>query len=57
MLLVLWLYFFVKPTYTPPNGKQFDTSQYKKIVEIHDTTYKKVYINTYKKGDDIPFYT
>ena len=56
MLLVLWLYFFVKPTYIPPNSRQFDTSQYKKIVEIHDTTYKKVYVNTYKKGNDIPFY-
>ena len=56
MLLVLWLYFFVKPTYIPPNSRQFDTSQYKKIVEIHDTTYKKVYISTYKKGNDIPFY-
>ena len=48
MLFVLWLYFFVKPTYIPPNSRQFDTSQYKKIVEIHDTTYKK--------GNDIPFY-
>ena len=57
MLLVLWLYFFVKPTYIPPNSRQFDTSQYKKVVEIHDTTYKTLYINTYKKGDDIPFYT
>ena len=56
ILLVLWLYFLVKPTYIPPNGKQFDTSQYKKVVEIHDTTYKKVYVNTYKKGNDIPFY-
>ena len=56
ILLVLWLYFFVKPTYIPRDSKQFDTSQYKKIVEIHDTTYKKVYINTYKKGNDIPFY-
>lgn len=57
ILLVLWLYFFVKPTYIPPNSRQFDTSQYKKVVEIHDTTYKTLYINTYKKGDDIPFYT
>ena len=56
ILLVLWLYFLLKPTYLPRIAKQFDTSQYKKIVEIHDTTYKKVYVNTYKKGNDIPFY-
>lgn len=56
MLLVLWLYFLLKPTYLPRIGQQFDTSQYKKVVEIHDTTYKKVYISTYKKGKDIPFY-
>jgi hypothetical protein len=56
MLLVLWLYFFVKPTYIAPNNRQFDLSQYKKIVEVHDTTYKTLYVNTYKKGNDIPFY-
>jgi hypothetical protein len=56
ILLVLWLYFLLKPTYLPRIGKQFDTSQYKKIVEIHDTTYKTLYVNTYKKGNDIPFY-
>lgn len=56
ILLVLWLYFLLKPTYIPRDSKQFDTSQYKKVVEIHDTTYKKVYVSTYKKGNDIPFY-
>ena len=56
ILLVLWLYFLLKPTYLPRIAKQFDTSQYKKIVEIHDTTYKTLYVNTYKKGNDIPFY-
>ena len=56
ILLVLWLYFFVKPTYIPPNNRQFDISQYKKIVTLHDTTYKTLYVNTYKKGNDIPFY-
>ena len=56
ILLVLWLYFLVKPTYIPPNSKQFDTSQYKKILTLHDTTYKTLYVNTYKKGNDIPFY-
>ena len=56
ILLVLWLYFFVKSTYIPPNSRQFDTSQYKKVVTLHDTTYKTLYVNTYKKGNDIPFY-
>ena len=56
ILLVLWLYFLLKPTYIPPNSRQFDTSQYKKVVTLHDTTYKKVYVSTYKKGNDIPFY-
>lgn len=56
ILLVLWLYFLLKPTYLPRIGKQFDTSHYKKIVEIHDTTYKTLYVNTYKKGNDIQLY-
>ena len=55
VLLVLWLYFLVKPTYLPrvPNG--FDTSKFKKVQVIHDTEYQKVYINKYKKGDSIPY--
>ena len=55
VLLVLWLYFLVKPTYLPrvPNG--FDTSKFKKVQVIHDTEYQKVYINKYKKGDYIPY--
>ena len=52
MLLVLWLYFLLKP-------KQIDTtfnpSKYKKVVTIHDTMYKNMYINLYKKGDSIPY--
>ena len=56
ILLVLWLYFLLKPTYIPPNSRQFDTSQYKKVVTLHDTTYKTLYVNRYKKGNDIPFY-
>ena len=56
ILLVLWLYFLVKPTYIPPSSRQFDTSQYKKVVTVHDTTYKTLYVNTYKKGNDISFY-
>ena len=53
VLLVLWLYFLLKPTYikTP-----IDLSKYKKVETIHDTIYSKVYINRYKKGQDIPFY-
>jgi hypothetical protein len=52
VLLVLWLYFLVKPTYikTP-----LDLSKYKKVETIHDTLYAKVYINRYKKGDSIPY--
>lgn len=55
VLLVLWLYFLVKPSYLPrvPNG--FDTSKFKKVQVIHDTEYVKVYINRYKKGDSIPY--
>jgi hypothetical protein len=52
VLLVLWLYFLVKPTYikTP-----LDLSKYKKVQTIHDTQYSKVYINRYRKGDSIPY--
>ena len=55
VLLVLWLYFLVKPSYLPrvPNG--FDTSKFKKVQVIHDTEYVKMYINRYKKGDSIPY--
>ena len=52
VLLVLWLYFLVKPTYikTP-----LDLSKYKKVQTIHDTQYSKVYINRYRKGGSIPY--
>ena len=55
VLLVLWLYFLVKPSYLPrvPNG--FDTSKFNKVQVIHDTEYVKVYRNRYKKGDSIPY--
>lgn len=55
VLLVLWLYFLIKPSYLPrvPNG--FDTSKFKKVQVIHDTEYVKVYINRYKKGDSISY--
>ena len=57
MLLVLWLYFLLKPTYLPRTPKvDFSNINYTKILTVHDTTYKKIYINTYKKGNDIPFY-
>jgi len=53
VLGVLWLYFLLKPTDKLPNG--FDTSKFKKVLEVHDTLYSKVYINKYKKGDSIPY--
>ena len=55
VLFVLWLYFLVKPTYISrmPNG--FDPSKFKKVVEVYDTIYKKVYVIKYKKGDSIPY--
>ena len=56
VLLVLWLYFLVKPTYLPRVPSGFDTSKFKKVQVIHDTLYSKAYINRYKKGQDIPFY-
>jgi len=52
VLLVLWLYFLVKPTYIKTS---LDLSKYKKIQTIHDTLYAKVYINRYRKGDSIPY--
>ena len=55
VLLVLWLYFLVKPTYIPRMNNGFDTSKFKKVQVIHDTEYQKVYINRYKKGDSIPY--
>lgn len=55
VLLVLWLYFLVKPSYLPRVPSGFDTSKFKKVQVIHDTEYQKVYINKYKKGDSIPY--
>ena len=52
MLLVLWLYFLVKPAYIKQG---FDTHDYKKVVSITDTIYQYKYINKYKKGDSIPY--
>jgi hypothetical protein len=52
MLLVLWLYFLLKPKQVDTT---FDISKYKKVLTIHDTLYKNLYINKYKKGDSIPY--
>jgi len=52
VLLVLWLYFLVKPTY---RKTLIDLSSYKKVLTIHDTIYSKAYINRYRKGDSIPY--
>jgi len=52
MLLVLWLYFLLKPKQV---DTIFDPSKYKKVLIIHDTLYKNLYINKYKKGDSIPY--
>ena len=54
MLLVLWLYFLLKPK--QEDKVDFSNIKFTKILTVHDTTYKKVYISTYKKGKDIPFY-
>jgi len=54
MLLVLWLYFLLKPK--EENKVDFSGIKYTKIKEYHDTTYKTLYVNTYKNGKDIPFY-
>ena len=60
-LLIILIAFFAIWVYTELNKSDkpvdfSDTSKFVKVKEIHDTTYKKVYINTYKKGNDIPFY-
>ena len=52
MLLVLWLYFLLKPKQVDTT---FDLSKYKKVITLHDTLYTNVYINKYKKGDSIPY--
>lgn len=51
--LVLWLYFFRKPTKSVVDFS--DMSKYTKVLTLHDTTYKKEYIRTYKQGDSIPY--
>ena len=54
ILLVLWLYFLLKPK--QEDKVDFSNIKFTKILTVHDTTYKTLYINTYKKGNDIPFY-
>lgn len=54
ILLVLWLYFLLK---TKQDDKvDFSNIKFTKVLTSHDTTYKTLYVNTYKKGNDIPFY-
>jgi hypothetical protein len=53
MLLVLWLYFLLKPK---EDKVDFSNIKFTKVLTSHDTTYKTLYVNTYKKGNDIPFY-
>lgn len=60
-LLIILIAFFAIWVYTELNKTYklvdfSDTRKFVKVKEVHDTTYKKVYINTYKKGNDIPFY-
>lgn len=55
VLVVLWLLFFVEAT----SDKKVDFSDmhnYRKIVEVHDTTYKTDTIVKYKRGNDIQSY-
>jgi hypothetical protein len=53
ILLVLWLYFLLKPK---EDKVDFGNIKFTKVLTSHDTTYKTLYVNTYKKGNDIPFY-
>jgi hypothetical protein len=53
MLFVLWLYFLLKPK---ESKVDFNNIKFTKVKTLHDTTYKTLYVNTYKKGNDIPFY-
>jgi hypothetical protein len=50
----IWVYTELNKTYKPVDFS--DTSKFTKIKEVHDTTYKTLYVNTYKKGKDIPLY-
>jgi hypothetical protein len=54
MLLVLWLYFLLKPK--QDEKVDFSGIKFNKILTVHDTSYKTLYVNKYKKGNDIPFY-
>jgi hypothetical protein len=50
----IWVYTELNKTYKPVDFS--DTSKFVKVKEVHDTTYKTLYVNTYKKGKDIPLY-
>jgi len=60
-LLIILIAFFAIWVYNEVNKYDkpvdfSDTRKFAKIKEVHDTTYKTLYVNTYKKGNDIPFY-
>ena len=54
MLLVLWLYFLLKPK--QDDKVDFSGIKYTKVLTVHDTTYNKTYIKVNKKGNDIQLY-
>lgn len=55
IVFVLWLLFFKDSTYIGKKVDFSDMHNYRKVVEVHDTIYKNVYRNLYKKGDSIPY--
>lgn len=50
----VWLYLEFNNTYSPVDFS--DKSKFIKVKEVRDTIYKTLYVNSYKKGNDIPFY-
>jgi len=43
--------------YLPKLDKaDFSNIKFTKVLTVHDTTYKTLYVSTYKKGNDIPLY-
>ena len=47
----IWVYTELNKTYKPVDFS--DTIKFVNVKDVHDSTFKKVYINTYKKGIDI----
>lgn len=56
IVFVLWLLLFKNSTYIPEKVDFSDMRNYRKIVEVHDTTYQTDTIVKYKKGKDIQSY-